>query len=123
MSTNYYVRGLTCPNACVHCAMPKEVHIAQSAGNGPRGKPSYLLQAHDQDGPLGPIDSWTKWKEVLRGLTTTHPGSRIADEYGSLFEVEEFITKVEATDPMHRTRYGTDFRDNFGWAFSTSDFV
>jgi hypothetical protein len=80
------------PEAC------EEMHIGKQSGAG-GGLLSYSMQGHS-DTDFGPLDSWAKWKQVMRAL----PNSVVVDEYGRTLEVEEFIAKVEETTMANRRR-------------------
>lgn len=96
MGTNYYAAERECPHPCSHCEQ-QEWHICKSMTS---------FQGHKVS-PWGRIESWTDWKRIL-GFS----GIRIRDEYGHFHEREDFIERVEATEPEDRRRQYEWMRDH-----------
>lgn len=84
MGTNYYHRTMICE--C--CGRYDQAHICKS-----------FVSFHGYpDNPV-PIVSWQDWKRAI--LT---PRTYVYDEYGIQLPTEEFIRRVEATNPAARRR-------------------
>lgn len=105
MGTNYDALPPACENPCKHCRIDG-VHI---------GKSLTMFQGYESS-PWGPVLSWEDWKAVLR-----RPGVRIVDEYGHGHDVEEFIAKVEATEPESRRRQYDWMVKHASWAVTGTD--
>lgn len=124
MTTKYYIRGLTCPAACPHCGLPREVDVAYSAGAG-HGDITFILNRYEPHAiPFGAIDSWVEWKTVLRNLSTVYPEAFIGRQYSDeAVPVEHFIRMVElspkATYPQVSEAHIS--RDSEGYALTSAE--
>lgn len=121
MGTNYYANPAPCTAPCAHCTQT-EVHI---------GKSLVMFEAHDTS-PWGRIETWADWKRALRS-----PGVTVSDEYNTPYGVEDFIARVEATEPAARRRQhdavrrdhpvyyasGCDYLDPDGFSFTRGEFT
>ena len=87
MGTNYYWRR----DFCGQCGRYDEVHVCKSL---------ISFQGSPMADELGrTVVSWQDWKRLL-----TEDAAEIVDEYGNEYTADEFIAKVEATDPEARRR-------------------
>lgn len=96
MGTNYFWRH----NICTCCNRYDQMHICKSlvSFEGHFSKPDWDV-ANSRPIPALPlVTSWAEWKGVIRA------GGEVWDEYGVRHDVEEFIARVEATDPAVRRR-------------------
>lgn len=99
MGTNYYHRT----NICSCCGRYEETHICKSL-NSFEAVTRWL-----DEPPYGrviEIGSWQEWKARLLDPEPSLAG-QVWDEYGEQISVEEFIERVEATDPEWRRRQFT----------------
>lgn len=101
MGTNFYWH--TSPQHDPTC---EQLHVGKQSGAG-GGLCSFGLQGH-RETDFGPLDSWAKWKQVMRAI----PGSDIFDEYGRPYTTEGFIALVEKTTPTNRRRQYQWMLDN-----------
>lgn len=133
MSTNYYL----IPSAAATNGVPfgwiQQVHIGQFAVG------AFLLQAvrgdDSFDGPAKPhgkytywspvsefptIETWDEWKNVIND-----PQFAVIDEYGSVMDKQEFMTRVDESDASKRFHDMTVWRDsNSSLAmFSRTDYM
>lgn len=96
MGTNYYWRH----NICTCCGRYDEWHICKSliSFEGHFGEPVWdeADLRFNSAPPL--VTSWEEWKGLIR------KDGEVWDEYGVQHDVEEFIPRVEATDPAARRR-------------------
>lgn len=124
MGTNYYA----VTNECACCNRNDTLHICKSM---------LSFQARTEwtdDGVVITLGSWAEWRDFLRSDAV-----RVVDEYEDVIEVEDFIRRVEATEPADRRRqfdwmrthgYPTttypaedaDWIDADGFSFTCSEF-
>lgn len=90
MGTNFFHHT----NACEHCGRHDERHIGKSFRmfQGYRPDPDW------PDDPTPYLTSWQHWKAALLA------GGEIWDEYGTRWDAEDFIARVEATEKSLRRR-------------------
>lgn len=89
MGTNYYHRT----NICDCCGRYDEQHICKSLVSF---EAPVAWQDPQPDGFVVTIKSWADWKARLLD------GGEVWDEYGERIPTDEFIARVEATDPERR---------------------
>jgi hypothetical protein len=96
MGTNYYWRH----NICSDCGRYDELHICKSliSFQGHFAEAEWDNVAKLYAPPALIVASWAGWKDLIRD------GGEVWDEYGHRQVPEDFIARVEATDPVSRRR-------------------
>lgn len=123
MTTKYFIRGLACPDACAHCALPAEVEVGYSAGAG-HGNVTFILNRYEpHEIPFGEIASWGEWKTILLSLNKLYPGAFVGQQYSQEpVPVDQFILMVEGSPKATYPQISEEHivRDSEGYALSNA---
>lgn len=96
MGANYYWRH----DICSCCGRYDELHICKSLtsfqAQFAEAEWDDLAKQYAPPEPLAV--SWSDWKDLIR------KDGEVWDEYGHRQDVDDFIARVEATDPLSRRR-------------------